>query len=75
MLGFKTFAESPIASLVVLNDVNVTPTGQVGTGAVGSLGFSLDLNFSVNQSSLTATVGTPTVIADRNLSLTGLSST
>ena len=48
MLGFKTFAESPIASLVVLNDVNVTPTGQVGTGAVGSLGFSLDLNFSVN---------------------------
>ena len=80
MLGLKTFAESPISSLAVLNDVNMTPTGQVGTGAVGSLSFSLDLNFLVSQDTEEVTaaatgLGTPTIIADCNLSLTGLSST
>ena len=41
MLGLKTFRRIHLfSSLVKLNDVNVAPTGQVGTGAVGSLSFS-----------------------------------
>ena len=81
MLGLKTFAESPIASLAGdLGIVNVIPVGQVGTGAVGSLSFSLDINFLVSQdtevvTAATAGLGTLTIIGDSNLSLTGLSST
>jgi len=76
MLGFKTFAESPISSLAKLDDVNVAPTGQVGTGAVGSLSFSLEVNFLVSQdteevAAATTGLGTPTIVIPKSFSISG----
>ncbi len=80
MLGLKTFAESPISSLAVLNDVNMVPTGQVGTGAVGSLSFSLELNFLVSQdteevAAATTGLGTLTVVIPKSFSIAGQAGT
>ena len=74
MLGLKTFAETPISSLINLNDVNVAPTGQVGTGAVGSLSFSLELNFLVSQdteevAAATTALGTPIIVIPKSFSI------
>lgn len=80
MLGYKAFAETPISSLINLNDANVGVTGQVGTGAVGSLSFITVVNFLVSQdteevAAATTAVGTITVLAASSLSVTGQSST
>ena len=80
MLGLKTFAESPISSLAVLSDVNVFLTGQVGTGTVGSLSFSLELNFLVSQdteevAAATTGLGTPTIVIPESFSIAGQAGT
>ncbi len=80
MLGLKTFAETPISSLINLNDVNVAPTGQVGTGAVGSLSFSLELNFLVSQdteevAAATTALGTPIIVIPKSFSISGQAGT
>tara|TARA_Y100001972_G_C7667297_1_gene337868 strand:- start:10232 stop:11152 length:921 start_codon:yes stop_codon:yes gene_type:complete len=80
MLGLKTFAETPISSLINLNDVNVAPTGQVGTGAVGSPSFSLELNFLVSQdteevAAATTALGTPIIVIPKSFSISGQAGT
>ena len=80
MLGLKTFAETPISSLINLNDVNVAPTGQVGTGAVGSLSLSLELNFLVSQdteevAAATTALGTPIIVIPKSFSISGQAGT
>ena len=80
MLGLKAFGQEPFGALGPSNSIIVGPAGQVGTGGLGSLSFITEVNFLVSQdteevAAAATAVGTITVLATSNLSVTGQSST
>ena len=80
MLGLKAFGQEPFGALGPSNSIIVGPAAQVGTGGLGSLSFITEVNFLVSQdteevAAAATAVGTITVLATSNLSVTGQSST
>jgi hypothetical protein len=76
MFGLKTFGESPLGALRASGSKIVSASGVVGTSGLGSLSFSLDLNFLVSQdteevAAATTGLGTPTIVIPKSFSIAG----
>jgi len=62
-------------SVLVDGEANVTPTGQVGTSALGTATTVSNKNLSVTLNAATSTLGNVTVDAEADVSVIGVSAT
>lgn len=80
MFGLKSFGESPIGALKASGSKIVSASGVAGTSGLGSLSFSLGLNFIVSQdteevAAATTGLGTPTIVIPKSFSIAGQAGT
>ena len=72
MLGFNTFAEFPFATVYEDGDVTITLTANTLSFSIGNPGITADAITEIpDGSDVTLGIGTVTLTADANLSLTG----
>ena len=72
MLGFNTFAEFPFATVYEDGDVTITLTANTLSISIGNPGITADAITEIpDGSDVTLGIGTVTLTADANLSLTG----
>ena len=72
MLGFSTFAEFPFATVAKDNSVTINVTGNALTVSFGNPGITADAIVEIpSPSQVTLGIGTVTITADANLSVTG----
>jgi hypothetical protein len=72
MLGFSTFSEFPFATVAKDNNVTITVTGNALTVSFGNPGITADAIVEIpDPNQVTLGIGTVTITADANLSVTG----